>query len=122
MQRFLRTLDSTPQARLESDQVRRRTARLESDHGRGEGLPLKRALRSFEWTPGTFSAREVPATEPVYGPEQADGTCTCRVGADLGGARRRRVARPGRRVKRRREASRWLAGRTWRYAALSADA
>ncbi len=36
------------------------------------------ALRSFEWTLEAFSAKEVPASEPVYAPKQADGTCTVR--------------------------------------------
>jgi hypothetical protein len=71
------------------------------------------ALRSFEWTPGAFSAKEVPATEQVYGPEQADGTCTGVCAPNLGGAKRRRVARHGRRVKRRRELTGRFAGRTW---------
>lgn len=79
----------------------------------GEVVTRNRALRSFEWTPGAFSAKEVPATEQVYGPEQADGTCTGVCAPNLGGARRRRVARHGPRVKRRRELTGRFAGRTW---------
>jgi hypothetical protein len=77
--------------------------RLQCLHQRLGQLRLAlRALRSFEWTPGACSAKEVPASEPVYGREQANGTCTSRLRADLGDARRGRVAygrRPARAVR-----------------------
>jgi len=65
-------------------------------------IQAKKVLHAFEWTPGAFSAKEVPASEPVYGPEQADGTCT----ADARRPRRAGGAAPARRIAGGRAISR----------------